>query len=291
MRQLDGCPSQALTWTTVQLRMIPMTTWTNWAETTTAHLAGIAQPTTVDELAAAVSAAARDGLRVKPIGAGHSFTSIGQTSGIQIRLDNFAGVVRADVPSGLVTVLAGTRLHELNETLWHLGLSMTNLGDIDAQTISWRDLDRHPRHRRAVRRHRDPGPCAADRHRRRVAAGLQRRAERRAVLCRPGRPRRARRARDGDPAVRARVRPRGVRIAGHARRRPRLPGRQHRRQRPLRVLLVSAHAPRADQAQQPRPAGHPPRTDRPAASQDRRRVPVQHRLRRDQQGHDAPAVA
>ena len=109
MRQLDGCPSQASTWTTVQLRMIPMTTWTNWAETTTAHLAGIAQPTTVDELAAAVSAAAHDGLRVKPIGAGHSFTSIGQTTGIQIRLDNFAGVVRADVPSGLVTVLAGTR--------------------------------------------------------------------------------------------------------------------------------------------------------------------------------------
>jgi len=73
---------------------------------------------------------------VKPIGAGHSFTAIGQTSGIQIRMSNLAGVLRADVPSGLVTVLAGTRLHELNETLWHLGLSMTNLGDIDVQTVS-----------------------------------------------------------------------------------------------------------------------------------------------------------
>jgi L-gulonolactone oxidase len=113
-----------------------MTTWTNWAETTTAHLAGIAQPSTVDELRAAVAGAARDGMRVKPIGAGHSFTAIGQTSGIQIRMSNLAGVLRADVPSGLVTVLAGTRLHELNETLWHLGLSMTNLGDIDVQTVS-----------------------------------------------------------------------------------------------------------------------------------------------------------
>ena len=45
-------------------------------------------------------------------------------------------MLRADVPTGLVTVLAGTRLHELNEPLWHLGLAMTNLGDIDVQTVS-----------------------------------------------------------------------------------------------------------------------------------------------------------
>ncbi|MFN2517545.1 MAG: D-arabinono-1,4-lactone oxidase, partial [Jatrophihabitantaceae bacterium] len=32
--------------------------------------------------------------------------------------------------------LAGTRLHDLNEALWHLGLAMSNLGDIDVQTIS-----------------------------------------------------------------------------------------------------------------------------------------------------------
>ena len=47
-----------------------------------------------------------------------------------------SGVLRADRETGLVTVLAGTRLHELNETLWLLGLAMANLGDIDAQTIA-----------------------------------------------------------------------------------------------------------------------------------------------------------
>ena len=73
---------------------------------------------------------------VKAIGAGHSFTAIGATDGVQIAPDGLSGVVRADVESGLVTVLAGTRLHELNETLWHLGLALENLGDIDVQTVA-----------------------------------------------------------------------------------------------------------------------------------------------------------
>ena len=73
---------------------------------------------------------------MKAIGAGHSFTDIGVTDGIQLRLDRLAGIVKADRATGLVTVLAGTRLHALNEALWELGLSMTNLGDIDVQTVA-----------------------------------------------------------------------------------------------------------------------------------------------------------
>ncbi|MEP7019979.1 MAG: D-arabinono-1,4-lactone oxidase [Pseudonocardiales bacterium] len=112
------------------------TTWTNWAGTVTAHPAAVAEPATVAELQVTVGAAATKGQRVKPIGAGHSFTAIGQTDGVQLRLDQLAGVLRADRETGLVTVLAGTRLHDLNRALWHLGLSMSNLGDIDVQTIS-----------------------------------------------------------------------------------------------------------------------------------------------------------
>jgi L-gulonolactone oxidase len=112
-----------------------MTTWTNWADTVSADVS-VARPAGVAELAAIVAAASERGQHVKPIGAGHSFTSIGATDGVQLRLDRLAGVVRADRETGLVTVLAGTRLHALNETLWELGLSMTNLGDIDVQTIS-----------------------------------------------------------------------------------------------------------------------------------------------------------
>ena len=109
--------------------------WTNWAGTVSADVT-VVQPGTVRELVRTVADAAGRGQRVKPIGAGHSFTAIGATDGIQLRLDRLSGIVHADRASGLVTVLAGTRLHELNDTLWRLGLSMTNLGDIDVQTIS-----------------------------------------------------------------------------------------------------------------------------------------------------------
>jgi L-gulonolactone oxidase len=112
-----------------------MPTWTNWAGTARADVT-VASPSSVSELADVVRTAADRGQRVKPIGAGHSFTPIGVTDGIQLRLDRLAGVVRADRETGLVTALGGTRLHALNETLWQLGLSMTNLGDIDVQTIS-----------------------------------------------------------------------------------------------------------------------------------------------------------
>jgi L-gulono-1,4-lactone dehydrogenase len=112
-----------------------MTRWTNWAGNVTADVTP-ATPGSVAELARIVGEATARGERVKPVGAGHSFTSIAATDGIQLNLDRLAGVVRADRETGLVTVLGGTRLHALNEALWMLGLALSNLGDIDAQSIA-----------------------------------------------------------------------------------------------------------------------------------------------------------
>jgi L-gulonolactone oxidase len=112
-----------------------MTRWTNWAGTVSADVP-TASPGSLAELQDAVARATAEGNRVKPIGAGHSFTAIARTDGVQLRLDRLRGLVRGDRGTGLVTVLAGTPLRELNEALWHLGLSMSNLGDIDVQTIA-----------------------------------------------------------------------------------------------------------------------------------------------------------
>ncbi|MGH8962292.1 MAG: D-arabinono-1,4-lactone oxidase [Jatrophihabitantaceae bacterium] len=112
-----------------------MATWTNWAGTVTAEVS-VRSPANIAELQDVIAQATAAGTRVKPIGAGHSFTAIGETDGVQLRLDRLAGVLRADRESGLVTVLAGTRLHDLNTALWHLDLALPNLGDIDVQTIS-----------------------------------------------------------------------------------------------------------------------------------------------------------
>jgi L-gulono-1,4-lactone dehydrogenase len=113
-----------------------MPTWTNWARTVSAEPVAVERPSTVEELQKAVAGAAGRGLRVKPVGSGHSFTGIAATDGVQLLLDRLTGVVRADRDTGLVTVLAGTRLHDLSEALWPLGLALENLGDIDVQTVT-----------------------------------------------------------------------------------------------------------------------------------------------------------
>jgi FAD-linked oxidoreductase len=98
--------------------------------------ARVARPRDVDEISAVVKQAAADGLRVKPIGSGHSFTAIGLTDGVQLDMSAYAGLVSADAATGLVTAQAGLPLHRLNALLTERGLGLTNMGDIDVQTVS-----------------------------------------------------------------------------------------------------------------------------------------------------------
>ncbi|GAA3622576.1 D-arabinono-1,4-lactone oxidase [Microlunatus ginsengisoli] len=114
--------------------------WRNWAGNQRCEPSDTVHPATVDELAATITAAAQRGLHVKPVGAGHSFTPIALTDGIQLDLDRLTGITAVVPESGrgttLVTVRGGTRLAELNATLATLGLALENLGDIDRQTIT-----------------------------------------------------------------------------------------------------------------------------------------------------------
>jgi L-gulono-1,4-lactone dehydrogenase len=109
--------------------------WTNWARTATAVPASVSHPASVDEIADVITKADADGLKVKAVGSGHSFTAIASAdNAAAIDLGNWTGVVSAD--NDLVTVRSGTTIKQLNAALDALGLAMTNLGDIDAQTIS-----------------------------------------------------------------------------------------------------------------------------------------------------------
>jgi L-gulono-1,4-lactone dehydrogenase len=110
--------------------------WRNWAGNQQATPVQVAHPVSQDELVGVVAAAARDGLRVKAVGSGHSFTGVAVTDGVLVRLDRYAELVHADQPSGLVTVQAGMPLWRLGDLLAELGLAMTNLGDIDRQTVA-----------------------------------------------------------------------------------------------------------------------------------------------------------
>jgi FAD/FMN-containing dehydrogenase len=111
-------------------------TWQNWAGTASADPARRAWPRSTEEIGQAITAAANDGITVRALGSGHSFTPAAATSGVALDLSGWAGVVAADLDSGLVTVRSGTTIRELNATLDTLGLAMANLGDIDAQTVA-----------------------------------------------------------------------------------------------------------------------------------------------------------
>jgi FAD-linked oxidoreductase len=111
----------------------PTTSWRNWAGTEAAVATELVRPKNLDELSTAVADAKRS---VRARGSGHSFTAVGAAHDRAIDLSAWTGVVSVDAASGLVTVRSGTSLRALNAELDRLGLAMTNLGDIDAQTIA-----------------------------------------------------------------------------------------------------------------------------------------------------------
>jgi L-gulonolactone oxidase len=112
------------------------TSWSNWAGTASSTATRVVSPASRDEVVAAVTAAAADGLRVKAVGSGHSFTTTAATSGVRVELGSLAGLVSVDPAARLVTVQAGISLRRLNAVLATHGLALPNLGDIDTQTIS-----------------------------------------------------------------------------------------------------------------------------------------------------------
>ncbi|MFJ5879042.1 D-arabinono-1,4-lactone oxidase [Streptomyces sp. NPDC093088] len=110
--------------------------WRNWAGNVTSRPAREVSPASAEELAEAVRRAAEDGLRVKTVGTGHSFTPIAATDGVLIRPGLLTGIRRIDREAMTVTVESGTSLKRLNVALAREGLSLTNMGDIMEQTVA-----------------------------------------------------------------------------------------------------------------------------------------------------------
>ncbi|MEU8530712.1 MULTISPECIES: D-arabinono-1,4-lactone oxidase [Streptomyces] len=110
--------------------------WRNWAGNEEARPQRVLRPASTEDVAAAVKDAVRDGLRVKPVGSGHSFSGAAVAPDVQLRLDLLDGVSEIDAETGLVTVEAGMPLWKLNPLLAAHGLALENMGDIDRQTVS-----------------------------------------------------------------------------------------------------------------------------------------------------------
>jgi FAD-linked oxidoreductase len=111
-------------------------TWRNWSRTEAVRPLRVERPATADAVQRAVAVAGASGLRIKPVGSGHSFTGIAVAPGVQLDLTDLSGVIDADVAAGRVTLAAGTRLYQLPAMLAPYGMAMPNMGDVDRQTIA-----------------------------------------------------------------------------------------------------------------------------------------------------------
>ncbi|WP_420795431.1 D-arabinono-1,4-lactone oxidase [Gordonia polyisoprenivorans] len=118
--------------------MLPVTvaSWRNWGGTAQCTPDAVHSPARIDDVVALVERAAQTHSTVKAVGAGHSFSPIAVAPQHQLDMSGLRGLVDVDVAARRVTLRAGTHLHELPALLGEHGLAMTNLGDVDRQTIS-----------------------------------------------------------------------------------------------------------------------------------------------------------
>jgi FAD-linked oxidoreductase len=110
--------------------------WRNWAGNQQATPRRLVTPRSTEDVAAAVRAAAGDGLTVRMAGTGHSFTGAALTHDVLLCPEGLTRLRSIDAERGLVTAEAGMPLRVFNDELAAHGLALANMGDIQEQTLA-----------------------------------------------------------------------------------------------------------------------------------------------------------
>ena len=95
---------------------------TNWAGNQWCRPRSFTYPETVEELQNSIGEAARQGLRVRVIGGGHSWSDAAMSNDWLVSLDRLNRVINVDKAARTVTVEAGIRLKDLNRALTNTAL-------------------------------------------------------------------------------------------------------------------------------------------------------------------------
>lgn len=73
---------------------------------------------------------------IRAVGAGHSFSALVPTPGLLVSLDRMQGLVSHDAETHQATLRGGTRLGATGEMLAGVGQALSNMPDIDQQTLA-----------------------------------------------------------------------------------------------------------------------------------------------------------
>lgn len=110
--------------------------WRNWNDNFVCRPERLLAPRTTEDVVSIVRDARARERRVRPVGAGYSYTPLVQTDHDLVSLDALSGVWEIDLESGTAVAGPGTRLHQLAAALARHGAALANCGDIDRQSLA-----------------------------------------------------------------------------------------------------------------------------------------------------------
>lgn len=111
-------------------------TFVNWAGTARSREVIWESPRSEVEVLDVLARARRQKRRVRPVGSGHSWSSIAVPEHVGLDLAHLREVLEIDAAARTVRVQAGVQLESLTEALDRVGLAMPILGSVSEQTIA-----------------------------------------------------------------------------------------------------------------------------------------------------------
>lgn len=93
-------------------------------------------PSSEADVAAILARATAERTRVRPVGAGHSWSDVALPAEAALDLENLRRVLALDASARTIRVQAGIHLHELTAALDEVGLAMPILGSVSQQSIA-----------------------------------------------------------------------------------------------------------------------------------------------------------
>lgn len=110
--------------------------WTNWSESYSAYPSEVYVPETIDEVCEIVARHAQQKRTIRVTGAAHSFSPVAMPEQSALSLHAMRGLIDVDEGRQLATFYAGTYLHEVGPLLEKYGLALSNMGDIQEQSLA-----------------------------------------------------------------------------------------------------------------------------------------------------------
>jgi FAD-linked oxidoreductase len=107
-----------------------------WGRTHSVVPARWEHPTNEAEVQLAVRRAAADGLVLRVVGAGHSWSDAAITGGVLVSLDGLDRLLSVDLDRGTATAQAGMRLSAFNTALAEAGAGLPIVGSVSKQSLA-----------------------------------------------------------------------------------------------------------------------------------------------------------